>query len=128
MTMTMSMSETTNQKLGARCGLDCAECPAHKVYLKDDPELRKRTAAEWSKMYNVQFDPETLFCVGCTVADGPHTGYCALCPVRACATVKQVPNCGLCDEYAACATVRGFLDMAKSLKPVLDGIAAGRGR
>lgn len=122
----MTMKATMNPKLGACCGLDCAECPAHKVYLKDDPELRRKTAAEWSAMYHAEFDPETLFCVGCTVAEGPHTGYCGLCPVRSCATAKKVANCGLCDEYAGCETVKGFLQMAKDLKPVLDAYAASR--
>ncbi|HAW87217.1 MAG: hypothetical protein A2087_03915 [Spirochaetes bacterium GWD1_61_31] len=114
-----------NQKLGACCGLDCAECPAHQVYLKDDPALRQKTAADWSKKFHANFDPEQFFCAGCTVKEGPHTGYCELCPVQKCALAKPVANCGLCPEYRSCSTIGDFLAMAKELKPMLDAIAAG---
>ncbi|MBU0936630.1 MAG: DUF3795 domain-containing protein [Spirochaetes bacterium] len=114
------------QKLGSYCGLDCAECPAHKVYLKDDPELRRKTAADWSKQFNAYFDPEKFFCVGCTVTEGPHTGYCSLCPVQRCASAKSVANCGRCPEYRGCEIVNGFLAMATELRPTLDAFAAER--
>lgn len=115
-----------NRKLEAYCGLDCAECPAHIVYLKDDPELRKKTAAKWTEAFHTTFDPETFFCAGCSVVEGPHTGYCSACPVQKCASAKKVANCGLCGEYGKCAIIGGFLEQAKDLKPVLDAIAAGR--
>lgn len=113
-------------KLGAMCSLDCAECPAHLVYLKDDPALRKTTAEKWTKEFGAFFDPETFFCSGCKVQEGPHTGYCGECPLRNCDKAASVANCGLCDDYRTCDKVRGFLEMAKNLKPALDAIAAGR--
>jgi hypothetical protein len=110
----------------ACCGLDCAECPAHVVFLKDDPDLRKKTAEDWSKRFQAYFDPATLFCSGCNVAEGPHTGYCADCPLRACAMPKKIDNCGLCPEYKSCDTVKGFLTQAAELKAGLDKFAESR--
>jgi hypothetical protein len=94
--------------------------------LKDDPELRKKTAADWSVRFSAHFDPEKFFCAGCKVADGPHTGYCELCPMRNCAKAASCANCGRCDEYATCEKVQGFLAGAKELKPILDAFAAGK--
>ena len=36
-------------KLIAACGLDCAACPAYIASATNDEELRKKTAAEWSR-------------------------------------------------------------------------------
>ncbi len=116
------MSET----MMAQCGLDCSKCPARIVYLKDDPELRARTAAEWSKAFNAKVKPEDVFCSGCRVDGPPKIAHCATCEVRKCGRERGVANCGECADYASCKTIAGFLQFIPDMKAVLDGIHAGR--
>ena len=82
------------KNLIAFCGLDCEECEARKATVENDSELRKKVAAEWSKLNGVEITAEMINCDGCRL-DGRKTPFCAsLCPIRQCAIVKKVSTCG----------------------------------
>jgi hypothetical protein len=83
----------------AFCGIDCGECKALIATRKNDAEMKKAVAQEWSKSLGVQLKPEDINCVGCVVVDGPHVGYCAICEIRTCGMQKKVQNCAYCSEY-----------------------------
>ncbi len=86
----------------AYCGLDCETCDARIATINNDDELRKKTAAEWSRLNQVEIGPEAINCTGCRVA-GVKSPYCGnLCPIRQCALKKNVATCGQCDEMAKC--------------------------
>ncbi len=113
-----------NQPLIAQCGLDCSTCPARIAFLKDDPELRRRTAAEWSARYNATVRPEDVFCSGCRTEGGPKISHCGECEVRRCGIAKGVASCGACSEYRTCATIAAHLTYIPDVKATLDAIHA----
>jgi len=95
-------------ELIAYCGIDCARCPAYIAKKNDDDGLRKKTAEEWSKMFNAEFKLEEINCDACTVA-GQHIAYCDnYCEIRKCAIGKHVINCAYCEDYG-CAILEDFL-------------------
>ncbi len=114
------MSNSSN--LIAYCGLDCALCPAYIAHKNNDDSLRIKTAAEWSKMFNVELKPEETNCDGCTVV-GRHIAYCdSMCEIRKCAMDRKIINCAYCDKYA-CEALDAFLRQVPEAKKRLDEIA-----
>uniref|UniRef100_A0A7V1EHH9 DUF3795 domain-containing protein n=1 Tax=candidate division WOR-3 bacterium TaxID=2052148 RepID=A0A7V1EHH9_UNCW3 len=110
------------EKLIAYCGLDCVVCPAYIARKNNDDELRKKTAQEWSKMFNVVLKPEEINCDGCSVT-GKHITYCEnFCEMRKCAIEKKVINCAYCKDYA-CENLTAFLNQVPEAKQRLDEIA-----
>ena len=76
------------KNLIAFCGLDCESCEARKATVENDSELRKKVAAEWSKLNGVEITSEMINCDGCRL-DGRKTPFCdSLCPIRQCALVE----------------------------------------
>jgi hypothetical protein len=114
------MSET----MVAQCGLDCSKCPARIAFVKDDPELRRRTAEEWSARYNAKVKAEDVFCSGCRVEGPPKISHCGECEIRRCGRARSVANCGECADYATCTTIAGFLQYVPDAKATLDAIRA----
>ena len=116
-----------SDELLAACGLDCTVCPAHQAYVHDDPELRRRTAEEWSRAFNAAIRPEDIFCSGCRAEEGPKIGHCNECPVRRCAIDRDLPNCGECGDYPICETIAGYLKMMPpDSRARLDAVHARR--
>jgi hypothetical protein len=124
LTSSRAMEDPMSEMMVAQCGLDCSKCPARIVFLKDDPELRRRTAAEWSKAYNAQVKPEDVLCSGCCVEGPPKISHCAVCEVRKCGRARGVANCGECVEYPECKTIAGMLQYIPDAKATLDAIRA----
>lgn len=108
----------------AQCGLDCSRCPARVAFLEDDPELRERTAKEWSERYNISVRAEDVFCSGCRVEGPPKIGHCGVCEVRLCGRGRGVASCGECADYPACGTIAGFIQYIPDAKATLDAIRA----
>lgn len=102
----------------AFCGINCVECPAYIATKTNDDALRRQTAKEWSKEFNAEIKPQDINCVGCTISEGQHIGYCAMCEIRACALKKKVKNCAYCEEYA-CAGLAKFHEKATNAKTKL---------
>lgn len=90
------------KNLIAFCGLDCESCEARKATVENDSELRKKVAAEWSKLNGVEITAQMINCDGCRL-DGRKTPFCdSLCPIRQCALGKKVSTCGDCTEMEGC--------------------------
>ncbi|MEO0082347.1 MAG: DUF3795 domain-containing protein [candidate division WOR-3 bacterium] len=109
----------------AYCGIDCGVCPALIATMKNDNELRKKTAAEWSRSFGHDFKPEEINCTGC-LTNGAHVYYCdAMCDIRKCAKRKKVPNCGYCAAYS-CEKLDGFLKNVPAARKRLATVRAER--
>jgi hypothetical protein len=112
--------ENMNKKISF-CGLDCSVCPAFIARHADDPELRRKTAETWSKIYHADIKPEDVFCDGCT-SEGPVLfGHCRTCKIRECGRARKLDNCAHCPEYA-CGRLNEFFDIVPEAKLMLDGI------
>ena len=93
------------KKFIAYCGLDCEKCDARIATLKDDYELREKTAKLWSELNGVTITADMINCMGCRV-DGVKTPFCSsLCPIRKCALEMGVETCGDCRGMEQCLTV-----------------------
>ena len=100
-------------KYTAYCGLNFETCEARLATVNNDNELRKKVAAEWSKLNQVEILPGMINCEGCR-ADGKKTLYCdRLCEIRQCALKKGVETCGGCPEMDSC----GKLSMVTANNP-----------
>ncbi len=90
----------------AYCGLNCEACDARLATLRNDDELRRKTAALWSELNGEAITPEMINCTGCRI-EGAKTPFCdAICPIRQCAMGRQVETCGQCDEMSDCEKLR----------------------
>ncbi|WP_295357627.1 DUF3795 domain-containing protein [uncultured Succiniclasticum sp.] len=97
----------------AYCGLDCETCEARIATLRDDNELRKKVAREWSEMNKVEITPEMINCAGCRI-NGVKTLYCdSLCPIRQCGLGKGYETCGDCSELETCEKVGMIIGNSK---------------
>jgi hypothetical protein len=90
------------------CGLDCNACPAYHAAERLTTAERQKTAEVWSKQYNVPMAAEDIDCVGCSLPEGRHVGYCAVCQIRLCALEKKVSTCAACSDYG-CEKLEGFI-------------------
>ena len=107
----------------SRCGLECTQCPAFIARVEDNDELRRKTAEEWSKQFNMTVPPERINCDGC-LSEGVHSQYCEMCEIRKCGKEKGLTSCAFCGDYA-CEKLGKVLDMAPECKKWLDGIRSG---
>ncbi len=114
-----------NGKVLAMCGLDCAACPACIAYKTNDQTLRVRTAAEWSRQFNIALKPEDINCVGCLKTKGPQISHCAQCEIRKCGLAKKVKNCALCKDYP-CDKISKFLANVPVAEANLDEVRRPR--
>lgn len=93
-------------KFIACCGLDCEKCEARIATVNNDNELRKKVAAEWTELNQVEITPEMINCSGCRV-DGVKTTFCdSLCQIRQCGLAKRFETCGSCGELMSCEKVK----------------------
>ena len=98
------------KELMAYCGLDCETCDARLATIRDDDELRKKTADLWTELNGVEITPAMINCLGCRV-DGPKTPFCeSLCPIRQCALGKDVETRGECASLDSCDIIRMITD------------------
>ena len=87
------------------CGLDCEKCHARIATITNDGELRKKTAALWTKLNGVPIAPEMLNCTGCRM-EGAKTPFCErLCPIHSCVLEKGLATCADCAQMDACPTL-----------------------
>ena len=112
------------EKQIAYCGLICTDCNAYIATQNDDNEMRKETAATWSKEYNADIKPEDINCDGCITTNGRHVGHCFVCTIRKCGQEKGVTNCAYCEEYV-CEELGKYFAMAPVMKTNLEEIRKG---
>ena len=92
------MGDKKMKDLIAYCGLDCESCDARRATLTNDDELRKKTAADWSRLNGVEIPPEAINCLGCRV-DGVKSPYCeSICPIRVRRNGNVRKTCSDCKE------------------------------
>jgi hypothetical protein len=101
-----------NQKM-AYCGILCDECLAYKATATNNDELRKKTAAKWSKMSNSDIKPAQINCLGCR--SETHFNFCDVCEVRACNQEKKLSNCGECASFP-CSKEQAILEQVPGAK------------
>lgn len=111
----------------AFCGIECGECKALIATQKNDLEMKKAIAAEWSTEFGHQIRPEDINCVGCSVSDGSHINYCSVCEIRACGLKKKVENCAYCVEYR-CEKLGKFHEQAPKAKALLEEVRKARAK
>ncbi len=99
----------------AYCGINCEECKTFIATKKNDDNLRKQVAEEWSKMYNADIKPEHINCTGCK-GDGIKFSHCENgCEIRKCAMPKKIKNCTQCSEYV-CSKLKEMFKIAPELE------------
>ena len=103
------------EKLIAYCGLDCAQCGAYLAHKNNDQALREKTAIEWKTMHGFDGSPDLVNCSGCK-GSGVLFSNCLVCPIRKCASGKNIENCGACSEFETCSTINGFLAQVPFVK------------
>jgi hypothetical protein len=117
--------DVTMEQIIAACGLDCAQCPAYQATQANDEAAKERIAAQWRVEYNSPtISVQDVTCDGCMSGER-HGGYCAQCPIRACAAERSLANCAACDDYG-CDKVEGFFKMAPQARVTLEAIRAQR--
>ena len=91
------------------CGLNCERCDAYLATVRDDRQLREKTAKLWAELNHAPILPEHINCLGCRM-DGVKTVFCeSMCGIRQCACKKGVATCGDCPELEACSIVGTIL-------------------
>ena len=101
------------KQLIACCGLDCESCDARIATVKNDNELREKTAQKSSDMNKApDITAATINCMGCRT-DGVKFAYCSdYCEIRKCVSGKGFNTCGDCDELDSCQIVGAVLQHA----------------
>ena len=98
-----------NKELGY-CGLNCKQCDAYIATINNDLQLKEKTAKLWSELNNTVITADQINCEGCK-GEGAKTYFCGfLCQIRQCALKKRVENCGYCEKFEDCATLKTIID------------------
>ena len=107
----------------AACGTDCEACDAYIATQTNDQDRARRTAERWARQLGgkIPVPIEATVCDGCLTSSPRKGGYCADCPLRACATQKKVETCGHCPDYG-CGTLEAFVGKAPMMRERLAKI------
>ena len=103
--LTMAEDEPIDPKRLNYCGYTCpSDCKFLIASVKNDPELKKEAYTIWKikEKYNIDFDPETIFCYGCKNTEKPEGVVLKNCTVRKCALSKGLNCCIECSELSGC--------------------------
>jgi len=103
--LTLADDEPVNTKAMSYCGYTCpADCKFLVASEKNDPVLKKEVYTQWKikEKYNIDFDPETIFCYGCKNMEKPEGVVLKNCTVRKCAQSKGLDCCVECSELSGC--------------------------
>lgn len=87
------------------CGYKCSpECLLYKATIENNAELKKKAydAFKFKEKFNIEFDPEKVFCYGCKLQDKPLSIPVSSCTVRSCVIAKDYDCCIQCNGLAKC--------------------------
>jgi hypothetical protein len=87
------------------CGYQCPEdCKILRGTLEKDEELLKEAYKDWGikERFDIEFDPEVLFCYKCKNPDKPEGLILKNCTVRKCTMEKELECCVECNELTGC--------------------------
>ncbi|MBN1414991.1 MAG: DUF3795 domain-containing protein [Bacteroidales bacterium] len=104
-TLQLPDDEPIDPKALNYCGYQCpSDCKFLQASLKNDTELKKEAYQLWKikEKYNIDFDPETIFCFGCKNEEKPLGVVVKHCPVRQCVISKGLDCCIECNELSEC--------------------------
>lgn len=112
------------EKMIAFCGLDCAACEGYLATQANDEAAKVKVLEKWRVAFGgPDMTLASVTCDGCN-STGRLGGYCAECPVRACALEKGFENCAYCDDIEACEILEGLIAVDASAKQALLAIRA----
>jgi hypothetical protein len=112
------------EKMIAKCGIVCSDCPAYIATQKNDDGLRAETAKKWSEMFKSDIKPSDINCDGCQSESPRLFSYCSTCEIRKCAREKKVATCADCPEYS-CEKLDKFLAQVPEARKVLEDLRKG---
>jgi hypothetical protein len=87
------------------CGIACEEgCELYKATMNNDVELKKKVYMDWKwkEQFNMDFDPDKVFCYNCKPENGKLKAGMAECKVRQCAIKNNLASCIQCSNLSAC--------------------------
>jgi hypothetical protein len=116
--------EAKKEKMIAKCGIVCSDCPAYIATQKNDDAMRAETAKKWSEMFKSDIKAADINCNGCQSETGPLFNYCSTCEIRKCAREKKAATCAACPEYS-CAKLNAFLANVPEARKVLEELRKG---
>ena len=109
-----------SEMLSGYCGLDCSQCQVYIAAKNNDPELKRRTAEEWSILYREylfnELTEEDIQCRGCKSRNSVCFVGSRTCPIRSCSYKKHYETCAECDTFEACDMLQGFFSMNRAAK------------
>ena len=111
--------EGKKEKIIAKCGIVCSECPAYIATQKNDDTLRAETAKKWSEMFKSDIKAADINCDGCPSESPRLIKYCSTCEIRKCAREKKLATCAACPEYS-CQKLDAFLAQVPEARKVLE--------
>jgi hypothetical protein len=103
--MPLKAGEPIDPKSLNYCGYKCpADCTFLLASQKNDPELKKKAYEQWKikEKYNVDFDPEKIYCFGCKNREKPEGLVLTNCTVRQCVISKNLDCCVECRDLDGC--------------------------
>ena len=112
------------EKLLARCGLDCAVCPAFIAKRTGDEEMQRKAAEAWSGP-DFPVAPEEVVCDGCASTGDEVFKHCNICEVRSCASSRGHATCADCPDYTCEKLEKLYSFIGTEAKATLDGLRAG---
>ena len=80
------------------CGMYCDECPVYNATKKDDENMRRFLAHEYSTEER-KFYPKDIVCHGCHTVSADHNKFGKGCDVRKCCKEKRVRLCAECEKF-----------------------------
>lgn len=87
------------------CGYKCPpDCPFLQASEKNDTELKKEVYEKWQlkERYNIEFEPDRIFCFGCKNKEKPEGVELLNCTVRQCVISKKLDCCVECHDLSGC--------------------------
>ena len=123
------MTQPDEEKMSeiiAYCGLDCHSCPIYLATREKNKEKQKEKRKEILRLieehYGLEYNLEDITdCDGCLSDTGRLFSACRDCPIRKCATNKELQSCAYCGEYI-CETLEELFAKEPSARDRLNKI------
>jgi hypothetical protein len=99
------IKEPVDPKTLNYCGYKCPpECPFLQASEKNDAELKRDVYEKWKlkERYNINFEPDKIFCFGCKNKEKPEGVVLLNCTVRQCVILKEIDCCVECSDLPGC--------------------------
>ena len=87
------------------CGIACeTKCELFKATKENDLEQKRKIYYSWGwkEKFNIEYDPEKVFCIGCKPGNKPLKIGMAECSARMCALKNEIASCIQCKKLKTC--------------------------